>query len=144
MGKFFNKTKAVAKILVGVIVASFVGSFISIFAMLFTGAGALSFALGIIIMIGAAALGAFVGGKWARKNTAELESVVPVAVSSAVVYLAVNLAISAVSSVLPAMFGGEKGGFWIQAAQVAAQSFVVYAASRSAMAKALPKKETME
>jgi hypothetical protein len=144
MGRTLNKIKAAAKILAGVIIASFVGSFISILAMLLTGAGALSFALGILIMLGSAALGAFIGGKWARNNVAEMERVRGIAVSSAAIYLAVNLTVSAVGSMLPSLVGQAKTGFWIQAAQIAAQSFVIYAASQSAMKKGLPKKETVE
>jgi len=144
MDKFFKKAKAIAKILTGAIVASFVGSFVSILAVLLTGAGALSFALGILIMLGSAALGAFIGGKWARNNVSEMENTRSIAIWSAAIYLAVNTMISAVSSILPAFFGGAKTDFWIQAAQVAAQSFAIYAASQSAMRKSLPKKEIME
>ncbi|MFA4999175.1 MAG: hypothetical protein WC519_00325 [Parcubacteria group bacterium] len=138
--KITDKIKAIAKILGGVVIASLLGSFVSVIIVFATGAGVLGMALGILVMLGITALGAFIGGKWARNNVAETESTRNVAVWSSIIFFAANLILLAASSVITAVFHGEKMGFWIQAAQVAAQSFVIYAASQTAMRRKSIKK----
>jgi hypothetical protein len=143
MGKLINKIKAIAKILVGVIVASFLGSLITLFVVIITGAGALGLALGIVVMTGAAALGAVIGSRWAKNNITDYENAKKIAIWSALLFLVTNLLISAAGNILSSFVGTPKTDFWIQAAQIIAQSFVIYAASQCVMSR-LIKKENQE
>jgi MFS family permease len=141
--RLVSKTKAIAKILIGVVVASFLGSIITVSVMLVVRAGTLGLAIGMLIMIGAVMVGAMLGSKWAKKNIADKKEARNVALWSALIFLVVNILVSGIGVFLSSTIAGIKTNFLTQAAQITAQSFMIYAASRYVMNR-LIKKENNE
>lgn len=141
MARTMEKTKAVTKVLVGTLVISFIGGAFAVPVVIFLGMGIVAIAAGMIIMIVAAALGAWIGGLWAGKNITEKAVAKKISIWAASLFLTVNVFLLAGDAVITVAYGKKVEGLLIQALQVAAQSFLVYAVSYVGIRRNLIKRE---
>ncbi len=140
MQRFWQRIKAMLKILMGAILLYFMSVVIVIPVMLLTGAGVVSIVIGGLIMALAIAIGAYLGGLWSRKNIIESNDAKSIAFWSASVFFTVNILSSAAGSILLSLTTEERTGFLMQAANIFIQSLVIYYFSQLAMRKDLLKK----
>lgn len=135
-----KRIKAIFKILTGVILASFLGAFFSFLAVIFSiNLGVVAVALGISIMLIMASLGAWFGSKWALKDVSDLKDARIISMRSALLFLVFHLILFAVAGLFAAGVGEKGLDFGIQAIQVGAQSFAIYASSYISMRRGLIK-----
>lgn len=140
MSRFWQKIKATLKILIGVTVLYLLGTIFAIVAILLSGAGVISLAIGVLIMAGAVAIGAYLGGMWSAKNIVDVNNVRGIAVWSAVIFFVVQVIFFLVGSALLVMAGEAREGFVMQTINIIIQSFMIYIVSQLGMRRRLIKK----